>query len=1011
MLISSSWLKRKKASICILAAICASALFVIINTNEKTKSYSGGSYVVRIKHYGIDAAEMEKTVTIPLEDALFSIPGVMGVQSSSENSHSSVFVRFKSGTYGCYEAVRDAAQRVYETLPSSAQRPEILSSNNSRSPVWSASVMTDNSDDELISQMLEKIVKPRLESLEGTGEVLVSGTGIKEIYITLDQEKLASLGLEPITTALVLANNDSIYSGGTIIRDDNEITITVDGRYDFFSLGDALIPFGEGKYVSLSDIAAITEQEREPDILSRLNGRKTASIAIMGRDSTDLRKLSSDIKKELEALALPLEFIVLSDLGAEEASAFHSVLTAALSGAIMVAVICFLLNRKNNFYITGFFCALAIPLTCLLSIAVLSIAGFSLDRVLLAGIAAGVGVAIDAVILCSEKLRKCSNYDSAATALTSLAGPLTAGAATTVAALLPLTAINDINVKIIASAIMVITLTALVLSLSFLPPLLLWNISSQKKQSTIIKPHIFMKLQLRLSYHLCRFLAATVKFCTRYSILVLSTGLVITISAILMLFAKGVDTSSYTSEDSVYGQVEFDGGLLAEEIDRLLASYSEQLVSHTGIINVETGARTGSGSLLISFDPKQTQAHLVRDLAKQIYIPGGFIFFHENSINDRYWEIFVYGDEDKKCRELAEMLAFLCANHPLINERVLNFKQGSKKMVLIPDRDIFAETNLMFSAAANRIRMGVYGPVAYKRITQNGETDVRIRTGSNNMASNNLRQSREGALGILVSAVNEEKISTLRVDSLMQIKEDTEPSSIRRDNRRRFASITISTKPMDARRVNKELSVLFSKMDLPPGYSIEFDPEAIRQSEALSSTVLSLIMAVLFCYMIIASINESFSVPLIVLCAIPPSLAIPALFLVLTGSAYNSSVACAFIAVSGMTVNAAILCVDGVRAKIKAGKEKTALNIYLAIREKMPALLSTTGTTIAGAIPFIFLTEGANTLIRTLSIVGALGITSSCLCSITIIPSILFFSRNSRKSQLQKKILPVQDVN
>ena len=994
MLISSSLLKRKKASLCILAAICASALFVIINTNEKVKLNLGGSYVVRIKHYGIDAAEMEKSITIPLEDALFSIPGVIGIQSSSENSNSSVFVRFKSGTNGSYEAIRDAAQRVYETLPSSVQRPEILSSSNSRSPVWSASVTTDDSDDVQISQLLEKIVKPRLESLEGSGEVLISGTGIKEIHITLDQEKISSLGLEPFTAASVLAMNDSIYSGGTITQGDSEIIIIVDGRYDFFSLSDALIPFGENSYVTLSDIAIITEQEREPDILSRLNGKKTASIAIMGRDGTDLRKLSFDIKKALEALSLPLEFIVLSDLGAEEATAFQSVLMAALSGAIMVAVICFLLNSKNNFYITGFFCAISIPLVCLLSLAVLSIAGFSLDRILLAGIAAGVGVAIDAVILCSEKLRKYQTYDSAAAALNSLAGPLTAGAATTIAALLPLTTVNDINIKTIASAIIVITLIALVLSLTFLPPLLLWNLGSQKTQKPIFRLNGFKKFKQRLSHLLCRFLAATIKFCTSYSFLVLSAGLIITISAILLLFAKGAVTLDYISEDSVYGQVEFDGGLLAEEVDRLLALYSERLIDNTGIINVETGARTGSGSLLISFDPKQTQAHLVRDLARQIYIPGGFIFFHENTIKDLYWEIFIFGDEDKKCRELAEYLAFLCADHPLINERVLNFKQGSKKMILLPERDVFAEANLLFSTAANRIRMGVYGPVAYKRIALNRETDVRIWTDGYDITDNTFRRSRESVLKLLVSVLNEEKINTLRIDSLMQINEETEPSSIRRDNRRRYASITISTKPMDARRVKQELLGLFEQVDLPSGYSIEFDPAAIEQSKALSSTVLSLVLAVFFCYMIIASINESFSVPLIVLCTIPPSLAIPALFLVLSGSAYNSAAACAFIAVSGMTVNASILCVDGVRTGIRAGKEKTTLNIYLAIREKIPALLSTTGTTVAGAIPFIFLKEGANTMIRTLSIVSAIGIASSCICSITIIPSILFFTKN-----------------
>jgi len=985
-------LERKKMSLCILVGICAAALFVIINSSEKIKENTGGAFVVKIKHYGIDAEEMERSVTIPLEDALYSISGIQTIQSSSENSLSSVFISFSSRRFqsakGRYEAVRDAAQRVYETLPSSAQRPEILSSGNSRIPVWSAAVLNDITLDDsvLTAGILEKIVKPRLESLDGAGEVLVSGAGIKEIYITFDQEKLGILGLEPSAAASFIAMNDSIFSGGTIAQGGREIIVTVDGRYS--SLEKAFIPLGEGKFIELSEIACITEQEREPDILSRLNGRKTASIAIMGQHDADLRKLSSDIKKELAALRASdlnsLEFIVLSDLGAEEAAAFRSVLNAAVLGAIMAAVISFLLNRNSNFFTAGFFCALAIPLICLISAAILSAGGFLLDRLLLAGIAAGVGTAIDAVILCSERLRKCKDYKSASASLSSLTGPLIAGGATTVAALIPLSAAEESGVRIIASAIAVVTATALVLSLTILPPLLLWELNSGRK-IPFVKLPVFLKQVINyISHNVCRVFAAVVRYCVCYPAVVLTVSIGVTVSAVFLLFAKGADAGSITSEDSVYGQVEFDGGLLAEEADRLLTLYSGQLLQMPGIKNIETGARTGSGSLMISFDPKQTQAHLVKETAKQINIPGGFIFFHDNSLKDRYWEIFVYGDEDQKCREIAEELASACAANPLIRERVLNFKQGSKKLIMIPDREIFAETKTGFSNAANRLRLNVYAPVAYKRMSPDGETDVRIRTGANVM-----RQSRDDVMKALVRSGSEDSISALRIDALMKAKEETEPSSIRRDNRRRSASITISTKPMDPRRVKKELNNIFEKQDLPPGYSVEFDPEAIRQSEGLSATVLSLVTAIIFCYMIIAAINESFFVPLLVLSAVPSSLAVPAICLVLSGSAYNSAVACAFIAVSGMTVNAAILCVDGIKSRIKTGAGKSALCIYLALRKKIPALLATTGTTVAGAVPFLFLTEGANMLIRTLSLVGALGVTCSCICSMTIIPSFL----------------------
>jgi len=994
----ADFLQRKKMSLCILAGISALSVFIIINSQEKINSNTDVSYAVRIKHHGIDAAEMERSVTIPLEDALFSISGVSAVQSSSENSVSNIFIKFKPGLKGRYEAVRDAAQKIYESLPPSAQRPEIFSSNNSRIPVWSAAVITDNINEEneifLVSQMLEKTIKPRFESLEGAGEVIVSGSGLKEIYIILDQEKINNLGLEPAVIASFLGMNDGIFSGGSVVQADREIIITVDARYQ--SLNNALpqqralIPLGEGKYVELADIALITEKEREPEIYSRLNGKKTAGIAIMGRSDADLRKLSSDIKKELASLSasdnqIKPQFIVLSDLGKEESAAFKSVLYAAISGAIMVALISLLLNSNSA---SGFFCSLAIPLICLISMAILTASGFSINGLLLAGIAAGAGTAIDAVILCSEKLRKCINFKSASAALAAVTGPLLAGAATTVAALLPLQAMENNGAKIIASAVSVVTITSLVLSLTLLPPLLLWGLNSNKTRRTLNTLGFIKIILLKIPRIFFKLFASLIKLCSRYPQIVLAVCLTVTVFSIIMLYAKGADTGAYNSGDSVYAQVEFKGGFLAQEIDNLFSVYSEQLLKLPGIKNIETGSRTGSGTLLISFDPNLTQAHIVRENAKRINIPGGYIFFPENSPKERYWQIFIYGDEDSQCRKLAEELAHICVSNPLIKDRILNFKEGSKKLILLPDREIFAKSNINFSSAGDRLRLGVYGPVAYKRLFLSEETDVRISIGSGAM-----RQSRDELMNLLVPALNSETKLYLPVKSLMNYKEETEPSSIKRDNRRRYASITISTKPMDPRRVKRELVSLFQKLNLPPGYSVEFDPDAIKKSGDLSFTVLSLVLAIIFCYMIIASINESFIIPLLVLSVVPVSLSFPALFLTLSGAAYNQAIACAFIAVSGMTINASILCVDSIRRRLKNGAKKTALCMYCAIRTKLPALLSTTATTIAGAIPFLFLSEGANNLIRTLSLVSALGVASSFLFSIIIIPSILLISK------------------
>ena len=1039
MNVCNSWLGRKKASLCILIGLCAVSLCVILFSGERRTGNGGGSYAVTIRHYGIDAREMERTVAIPLEDALSAIPDARSVQSSSENSLARVFVRFRGNSRGQYEAVREAAQRVYETLPASAQRPEIQSSDNSRIPVWSAAVFDaagGASGAANTARLLERIVKPRLESLEGAGEVLVSGAGQREIIAALDQEKAAALGLNPSMVSAALGMNDALFPAGIIEQRGREIIVTVDGRYgpvngngafnrvtdDIAALREALVPLDGGRAVRLAEIALVYERERPPDTLARLNGKKAAVISLMGSSGADLRKLSGDIQKELSALPPSLEFTVLSDRGAEEAAAFRSVFSAALQGACMVGLIGFLLNRgKAGPHApavgrSGIFCALAVPAVCLISAALLAIIGFPPDRSVLAGLAAGVGAAVDPVILCSEKLRKSRNYGEARLALGQLRGPLIAGAATTAAALLPLRSMDN-DVGIIASAISVVTLVALVLSLSILPPLLLWDLnSSALKQKAPLRrcrcwitrniKIVFLLRQVskrffrRIFRILCRFLAKNAVLCVRRPVWVLLAAMVISSAAVLPLCIRGADPETYGSENSLYAQVEFEGGLLAEETDRLLAEYGETLAGKDGITYAETGAKTGSGSLLISFDPKRISADRARELARSIAIPGGFLFFPETAAAGRYWEIKIFGDDDAKCRELAKELARASAGFPLVKERILNFKEGSKKLILLPDRERLAESGIAFSVAADTARRGVYGPVSYKRTGPQGEIDVRVRTGTG-------EPSRAEVLGIL-AAPQSRDAAALRLDSLVRIREDAEPAGIRREDRRRTASITLSTKPMDPRRVKKELAGLFGKLELPPGYAIEFDPEAIRRAEALSKTVLSLLLALGFCYMVIASVNESFVIPLAVLSAVPPSLAFSALCLALSGSSFNLPAACAFVAVSGMTVNAAVLCTEGIKSIPQENKKEKIFFLYRVLRRKMPALLATAGTTIAGALPFLLLRERANDLIRTLSLVTAFGVAGSCIWSISVVPALSLLVQSYLSHIFPQKKIPLE---
>ncbi|WP_304223370.1 efflux RND transporter permease subunit [Gracilinema caldarium] len=1000
-----------------LALLCFAVLLalslLLMDEGTAGRDSADASYAITIRHYGINGEEMERTVAIPLEDALSAIPGLKRLVSTSEQGKVRVLAQFSGSNKGIYEAVRDAAQAVYEGLPPSAQRPEIASSRDSRIPLWSAAVLykegfspsVTTGKDLSLGTMLERRVKPALERLENAGEVELAGTGLPELCIKLDEAACAARGIEPWMLARELAEGDLLVPAGTFRSGDREIMMSLDGKSrSVQDLLNRLVNLPSGGVVPLSQLGTIQERDRYPEILARLDGKTAAVISVMGssqaqQGSIAMGKLSRDIKRTIQELSdLPLEFRVLSDRGEEEERALRSVFSAALQGTGAVALAVLLFIGADP--LMGL---LSVPLIMLFSAALLRLFGFPLDRLSLAGLSCGVGAAVDGTILVFERVGGAGNTVSKQKALASLAPSLFASTLTTIAALLPLALLGSDSAMISAVAwgIGVSSALSLLVSLVFLPPLIgfslpipwiqalkgrarriLRRILRRFLQHQATAPRRLTVLQRSIAPHrssLQRLSAAPRRSASRLMLLSYRkprlTVLVfaaLSIVGFTAMIAAGADTAPLPSEDSVYAQIECEGGLLAEKVNEELADYVSSLRSKDGIKAVQTSARTGSASLLVSFDPRKQTVEQVRDLVRSIPVYGGFVYIPEASSRDRIWKITVAGDDAEICKDIARRLASRCQGDREVREAVLNFKEGSLRSRLIPDREKMAALGLSTASLADTLKRSVYGPVIYKRVAEGGEMDVRLQYGTED------RINRSSLLAIPLKA-------PLRVFQVLTETGDREPSSIRRENRRRVASLSVRTRPMDPRRIRDRLRPLFAKETLPPGYSVEFDREATEAAESLSRITVYFMLALLFCFMVIAVATESFAAPLPVLAVVPPSLAIPALATVLSGSAIDLALACAFVAVSGIAVNAAVLAVEALR---EGGPVRREGYLYRALRRRFSALAATSLTTVIGSVPFLFLPGAANQVVRSLALVSTLGVSASALSSISLIPAL-----------------------
>ena len=115
------WISKPKRTLALLLSLLlVSGALLVRQSPGSAGTDRDPSFVITLRHYGVEGREMERTVAIPLEDALSAIPGISSLLTTSEQGKVRAMVRFSGAGTGAYEAVRDAAQRVYETLPPSA---------------------------------------------------------------------------------------------------------------------------------------------------------------------------------------------------------------------------------------------------------------------------------------------------------------------------------------------------------------------------------------------------------------------------------------------------------------------------------------------------------------------------------------------------------------------------------------------------------------------------------------------------------------------------------------------------------------------------------------------------------------------------------------------------------------------------------------------------------------------------------------------------------------------------
>jgi len=396
---------------------------------------------------GTSPEEMERLVSLPIEEEFDDMMEIDTITSSSSEGLSDIILDLKSGT-NVSEFVNDARsvlERISD-LPDDAERPE-LSRMKSRIPVISIALYGDVSRSHLFE--LAEDVKRRLLSVPGVASAGISGNREWELWVEVDPARLAVLKVPLSKITQVLRDNLDDLPGGSIQAAEGDILLRGKGVQPEAETISQLVlrRSSNGGELLLGEVAKVSIRLEEPRTLARFNGRSSVNMIVTktAESSTieiskQVRELAKEMRSELPS-SVGLD--VFSDLSIYVKTRLETVKSSAVVGLILVLLSLYLFLNFRVALIT----ALGIPVSFLFAVTLMETFGVTINMVSLFAFLVVLGMVVDDAIIVTENIyRHMENgvpaERAAIVGAREVYWPVVASTATTIAAFMPMFAIG-----------------------------------------------------------------------------------------------------------------------------------------------------------------------------------------------------------------------------------------------------------------------------------------------------------------------------------------------------------------------------------------------------------------------------------------------------------------------------------------------------------------------------------------------------------------------------------------
>ncbi|MCG8543075.1 MAG: efflux RND transporter permease subunit, partial [Alphaproteobacteria bacterium] len=365
---------------------------------------------VRILDPGVSARIMEDDVTRKVEEQLAVTEDAIGVQSRTTEGQSSVDLTFQYGK-DIDIALRDASTRLdraKRSLPDTIRPPIIYKFDPSQIAVAEFVVASPSRDPIELRDWVDYVFSKWFVNLPGVAAVEVGGGLVREVRVLPDAARLNGLGLTVDDVVKAIERGNIEQAAGRVESRQREYIGRTTGRFHSVEdIGRLPLQLPDGGNVRLREVADIVDGHQGDRLRVRLDDRPGVKVSIQKQPNANTVSVVDEVNKRLAWLRdqkmLPddMHVVPVSDQSVFIRHALRNAMHAALGGALLaMLVVYFFLGNVRRTLIVG----TAIPLSILVTYALMEIGGLSLNIMTLGGLALGIGMVVDSTIVMLENV-------------------------------------------------------------------------------------------------------------------------------------------------------------------------------------------------------------------------------------------------------------------------------------------------------------------------------------------------------------------------------------------------------------------------------------------------------------------------------------------------------------------------------------------------------------------------------------------------------------------------------